>query len=178
MTTRYPQPDARLDLFGGTSGTYAGFDRFGRLIDQRWQDVSAGTDLVRHGHGYDRAGNRLWLENTVATGRDELYSYDGLHRLDNLTRGTLDDSDADGEYDRTLNDTFAQQWALDALGNWSQWAEDLDHDGSFDQRHYALSDASFRARAVVDAAGRLAERYAYTLALRPLRDGGRADPIR
>ena len=30
----YQEPDVQLDLFGGTTGTYAGLDRFGRVVDQ------------------------------------------------------------------------------------------------------------------------------------------------
>jgi hypothetical protein len=39
----YAEPSVRLDLFGGTSGTFAGTDRFGRVIDQRWQNDTAST---------------------------------------------------------------------------------------------------------------------------------------
>lgn len=33
----YTEPQVRLDLWGGTSGTYAGLDRFGRIIDLPWE---------------------------------------------------------------------------------------------------------------------------------------------
>ncbi|EMI52301.1 hypothetical protein [Rhodopirellula sallentina] len=36
VVTDYQQPDLKLDLFQGTSGTYAGLDRFGRTIDHLW----------------------------------------------------------------------------------------------------------------------------------------------
>jgi hypothetical protein len=29
----YSQPQVRLDLWGGTSGTFAGLDRFSRIVD-------------------------------------------------------------------------------------------------------------------------------------------------
>ena len=32
----YSEPGVMLDLWGGTSGTFAGIDLFGRVIDQRW----------------------------------------------------------------------------------------------------------------------------------------------
>ena len=32
----FPQPEVKLDYFQGTSGTYAGFDRFARIKDQKW----------------------------------------------------------------------------------------------------------------------------------------------
>ena len=31
----FEKPDTKLDYFGGTSGTYSGFDRFGRVTDQK-----------------------------------------------------------------------------------------------------------------------------------------------
>jgi hypothetical protein len=40
----YPTPQVRLDLWGGTTGTFAGLDRFGRGIDQRWYDYGASAD--------------------------------------------------------------------------------------------------------------------------------------
>jgi YD repeat-containing protein len=33
----YTEPQVRLDLWGGTSGTYIGLDRFGRIVDLPWQ---------------------------------------------------------------------------------------------------------------------------------------------
>jgi YD repeat-containing protein len=33
----YPQPSVMLDLWGGTSGAFNGFDLFNRIIDQRWE---------------------------------------------------------------------------------------------------------------------------------------------
>ena len=32
----YPEPEVRLDYDSRTPGDYAGFDRFGRVIDHRW----------------------------------------------------------------------------------------------------------------------------------------------
>ncbi|MCA9154824.1 MAG: hypothetical protein KDA38_08555, partial [Planctomycetales bacterium] len=82
-----PEPDIKLDLFGGTSGVYTGLDRFDRVIDQRWFDYGSSTDVDRFKYGYDRASNRTWRENTVSKNLstpvylDEFYTYDGLHRL-------------------------------------------------------------------------------------------------
>ena len=33
----FEQPDVKLDYYGGTAGTYAGFDRFGRVKTQLWR---------------------------------------------------------------------------------------------------------------------------------------------
>jgi len=34
----FEQPDVRLDYWGQTGDTYAGFDRFGRVVRQLWRD--------------------------------------------------------------------------------------------------------------------------------------------
>jgi hypothetical protein len=66
--------------------------RFGRVVDQRWQnDTPAVLDQFKY--GYDRASNRIWRENSLAHGTadkfDEFYTYDGLQRLTKSERGTL-----------------------------------------------------------------------------------------
>ncbi len=92
----YPEPSVWLDLWGGTSGFFSGIDRFGRIIDQRWQNsvTSTPVDIDRYQYGYDRNGNRTWKANVVGTsaaapGFDELYAYDALNRLTRMQRGVL-----------------------------------------------------------------------------------------
>jgi hypothetical protein len=65
----YPQPSVWLDLWGGTSGTFNGFDLFGRITDQRWQKSITGTptDIDRYQYGYDLNSNRLYKANVVGT---------------------------------------------------------------------------------------------------------------
>jgi len=81
-------------------------------------------------YGYDRVGSRLWRENVVARSLgkefDELYTYDAAHRLKNMSRGTLN-----GGRTALTSTTFAQCWGLDATGNWSNFREDDDGDGSW-----------------------------------------------
>jgi hypothetical protein len=78
-----------------TGDQYKGLDRFGRIKDNRWVRYHNGTpgDLDRIQYGYDRASNRIWRESPVAAGQskefDELYAHDGLHRLKDMQRGTL-----------------------------------------------------------------------------------------
>ena len=36
VAVNYPVPDVRLDLDAGALHAYAGLDRFGRVVDQRW----------------------------------------------------------------------------------------------------------------------------------------------
>ena len=51
--------------FERTSGSYDGFDRFGRLVDQKWYDYGASTDRERYTYGYYRAFTRTWGEAAV-----------------------------------------------------------------------------------------------------------------
>src|SRR5271154_4774751 len=95
----YPQPSARLDLWGGTSGVFNGLDLFNRVVDQRWQNSTSSTptDIDRYQYGYDRNSNRTWKANVVGTpvvsgGLDEYYAYDRVNRLNEMQRGTLNGS--------------------------------------------------------------------------------------
>ena len=57
----YPVPTVALDYIG--TG-YSGFDRFGRVVDQRWTGASG--DVDRFQYGYDRNSNRTFRTNDVA----------------------------------------------------------------------------------------------------------------
>ncbi|TWT56002.1 RHS repeat-associated core domain-containing protein [Allorhodopirellula solitaria] len=131
-----PQPDLRYTLISPTLSTdpdtgdiYSGLDRFGRVKDVRWRDVSAGTDLSRIEYGYDRASNRTWRENPSDPNRehDWLYAYDGLHRLSSAERGHLN-----SEHTALINDQFSQCWSLDPTGNWKEFQQDDNADGTAD----------------------------------------------
>jgi hypothetical protein len=93
VAEEYPHPGVKLDYYGGTAGTYAGFDRFGRVVDQRW--VTTGQNPVdrdRFKYAYDYASNRTWRQNAVAGDsrrKDELYAHDGLAWLGTFKRGKL-----------------------------------------------------------------------------------------
>ncbi len=128
--TDYQVPDLKLDLFGGTSGTYAGWDRFGRTTDHRWYNYTSGTiDRARYRYGFDHKGRQTWKEDAVADSSgadlDEFYSYEGLSRLTAVDRGDLNGG-------KTAIDTlaFGQAWDLDQLGNWSSFTEDSNGNGS------------------------------------------------
>ncbi len=101
--------------FRDAGDQYVGLDRFGRVIDQRWH--KAGTDKERVKYGFDRAGNRQWRENTVATSnQDEYYTYDGLYQLDSLKRGNL----TGGPPPTGIASTpvWQEDFDYDATGNW------------------------------------------------------------
>ena len=78
----YEQPDVRLEYFFDSA--YSGFDRFGRVVDQRWYDYGASADRDRYTYGYDRASNRTYRENTIASAKDEFYTYDAHQSPDDL----------------------------------------------------------------------------------------------
>ena len=50
---------------------------------------SSNSSIDRHKYSDDRASNRTWRKDCVLTGYDELYSYDGLYRLNDQKRGTV-----------------------------------------------------------------------------------------
>jgi RHS repeat-associated protein len=113
----YPQPSFKLDHFEGTSGTYAGLDRFGRIIDQYWAGFSGISDVDRIHYAYDYAGNRIYRQIDPAIypteNMDQAYTYDTLHRLATSQVGMLSGT--------TISGTPASQesWTLDGLGNWA-----------------------------------------------------------
>ena len=128
VQTTYPQPSTQYTLFGSSAGNspagdiYWGLDRFGRIIDSRWFNTGASTDIDRIKYGYDRASNRIWRQNPVATATgaqfDEFYTNDGLHRLKDMQRGTLN-----GTNSGITSPTLKQCWTLDATGNWRGFNE-------------------------------------------------------
>jgi YD repeat-containing protein len=119
----YPEPCLRGGVYQGRgSDPYTGLDAFGRVIDLAWLDCTTGQAVVRIGHGYDRAGYRLWRVDSVARAAgkhfDELYGYDGVNQLVSFDRGRLNTPrTALG----TVGRNFAQQWTLDATGNWTRF---------------------------------------------------------
>ncbi|HLA85370.1 MAG TPA: RHS repeat-associated core domain-containing protein, partial [Thermoguttaceae bacterium] len=124
-----------LDYYQGTSGTYAGFDRFGRVKDQRWVNWSPEPDvaLVQIGHGYDLAGNRIYREDVQAAATsvdlDEFYTYDGLHRVKNLDRGALDE----GKTAISGTPAWEEDWSLDELDNWNDYLQKTGGSTQLDQ---------------------------------------------
>ncbi|WP_315851684.1 RHS repeat domain-containing protein, partial [Planctopirus hydrillae] len=117
-----PQPNLRYTLAGvsndpDTGDIYTGLDRFGRVKDSRWYNISTNNDLSRIQYGYDRASNRIWRKNPIATANgaeyDWLYTYDGLQRLKTAKRGTLNVTQT-----ALTSTTFQQDWNLDPTGNW------------------------------------------------------------
>jgi YD repeat-containing protein len=83
--------------------TYDGFDRFGRVVDQRWTNAAKTATLDEYAYTYDLAGNRTARTNALSATLSETYGYDGLSRLIDTDRG-------EGQQP----DDF-QSWELDAV---------------------------------------------------------------
>lgn len=99
-----------------TGDIYAGVDRFGRVKDLRWRNTSTDTDLSRVQYGYNRDSNRIWRKNPTDPNsqHDWLYAYDGLKRLQDADRGTLN-----AGCTAITSPRFAQCWTLDPTENWA-----------------------------------------------------------
>jgi len=117
-STSYPQPGIVSQMASG--GSFPGFDRFGRVIDLPW--TKSGAALMQLRYGYDRASNRTYREDVVATAAgknlDELYEYDDLQRLKKYHQGRLADANT-----RIVSPGVQQGWALDATGNWRNFTQ-------------------------------------------------------
>ncbi len=117
----YLQPSFKLDHFEGTSGTYAGLDRFGRIVDQYWAGFGGTSDVDRIHCAYDYTGNPAYRQIDPAIypaeDMDQAYTYDGLHRLLTSKVGTLSGT--------TISGTPASEedWTLDGLGNWPVYVQ-------------------------------------------------------
>jgi len=127
VTEDYPEPDVKLDYVG--DGSYSGFDRFGRVVDQKWYDYGASAVRDQYTYGYDRASNRLYRENTTASGKDELYGYDEINRLVGFDRGDLN-----GEKTAISGTPVREEdWTLDPLGNWPGYVQKTSGTTDLDQ---------------------------------------------
>ncbi len=143
VTVDYMTPGVVLDRFRAfdgddTPGTYPGWDRFGRLINQMWVDVTFGPGgtagipngppIVHSEYSYDKDTNRTADYNVLPgtqwdNGRE--YSYDSLDRLEGAQFGVGDASSFSG--------TSSPEWAwdLDMANRWAGVSLDIDNDGSY-----------------------------------------------
>jgi len=91
---------------GDAGDKYAGLDRFGRVVDQRWI-TDGDSDVDRYQYSYDRNSNRLTRSNVLDGNFDEVYTYDDLNQI--------------AEYKRAGGSLTSQNWTYDAIGNWSEF---------------------------------------------------------
>ncbi|HEY1603571.1 MAG TPA: hypothetical protein VGG64_28480, partial [Pirellulales bacterium] len=121
IQVNYPQPNITYNLATGSGNDpYTGLDQFSNVVNALWQGPS--STLAQINYGYNRGGSRIWRQDPVASSQsppvyqDELYSYDGLQRLFDMSRGQLTSGNT-----QIANLASAQQWNLDATGNWSNF---------------------------------------------------------
>jgi RHS repeat-associated protein len=133
----YPQPSFGLDYFQGTSGTYAGLDRFGRVIDQFWKGIGSTSDIDRTHYAYDNVGRQIYrqIDTTIypTDNRDQAYAYDGLSRLMTSQVGTLSGTIISG----TPNSE--EDWTLNAIGNWPGYTQKVSGTVSLNQARSATA---------------------------------------
>jgi RHS repeat-associated protein len=155
----YTEAHIKYTLVGTSGGSdpdtgdiYRGLDRFGRIKDSYWYDYGSSTDVDRIKYGYDRNGSRLWRENTVAASYgknfDERYAYDLIDRLKAIDRGDLN-----ANKDAVSNLQFAQDWSLDATGNWRTFREDDDGDATWDLNQQRTANQVNEITAITETAG-------------------------
>ena len=129
------------DADGNPNDNYSGWDRFGRVVDQRWTDAAGTADLDRYSYTYDGNSNRTSRTNLVETNGvlDEDYTYDGLNRL----------------VDTNRNGTDLQSWNLDSLGNWSSFTDEgTTEERAFNEANELLTSDT-RVNPLYDAAGNM-----------------------
>jgi len=125
-----PQPGTELTYIkqgaepvGDGGDQYTGWDRFSRVIDQRWIVTSTTVALERIQYGFDQVSNRLYRANLVAEGlsaaQDEYYTYDNLSELLTAQRGTLNA----GRTGITGTPGREEDFTFDPTGNWNTYVQ-------------------------------------------------------
>jgi len=129
MVVDYPEPDVKLNLAAGSGNyPYTGLDQFDRLLEALWQYYGTpNADREKVDYAYDLAGNRVTRDNLVtgSAGQDEKYGYDGLWQITTLDRGTLSGGNITSK-------VFGQAWTFDPTGNWDNFKQDNDGNGTWD----------------------------------------------
>lgn len=132
----YTQPDIHQHADRDGGGDYEIWDRYGRVTQAYWRPTtgSGANYLERIDYGNDRAGNRTYrnirvdqISGATLDERDQAYSYDGLDRLIDTDQGTANDSTG-----AITTKKFEQQWKLDQLGNWEEFDQDDNGNGTWD----------------------------------------------
>ena len=137
VNVSYPEPGVDLSYIqssgqsvGDAGDRYTGYDRFGRTVDMPWVKASSSTVLDQFQWGYDRASNRKWKENLVASSdQDEHYNYDSLYQVKEFDRGNLN-------INRTAIGgipSAEEDFSYDPTGNWKQYKNVADGTVKLDQ---------------------------------------------
>ena len=84
----FRRPGERLHPAADAGDEYAGLDRFGRVIEQKWVNTSTSTVLDDFQYSYDVLGNRTAINNGVDSSFNQAFTYDDLSQLTGFTQGT------------------------------------------------------------------------------------------
>ena len=143
VTISHPAITGGLKLTYGAAGTYAGWDRFGRIVNQQWTNEAGTTTRDRTQYTYDRNSNRLTRTNSQQATLSEVYTFDGLDRLTSLTRTGLN-----------------KTWVLDSTGNWNSLAITTTGTVTETRTHNAANEVltvSAQTAPIHDAAGNITQ---------------------
>ena len=131
-----PLPNLEYTLATGSGDNlYQALDRFGRIVNLRWQQ--GGTPQIDNDYTYDRASNRLTQNVTThpTVRYDERYQYDGLHRLVQYQRGSLDPQDG------TIGWTSLEQdFGLDETGNFKTYRQEYSEPVNQARNHNSVNE--------------------------------------
>jgi RHS repeat-associated protein len=87
----YPEAGVELNYDPSAGNTYSGLDRFGRVIDQFWQDYGNSTTADEESYIYGDADGNITQEQESATGVPTVstnYGYDAMNRVTGWTQGS------------------------------------------------------------------------------------------
>ena len=108
VTEDYQQSGVELNYDPGADNTYSGFDRFGRVLDQLWQQYGNTTGTAdEESYTYGDADGNITQEQESATTMSPVstaYTYDSMNRVTQWTQGSAKKSYT---YDSLGNNTDA-----------------------------------------------------------------------
>ncbi len=122
--TDLPVPDVYMNLHDG-AGAYDKLDRFDRVTSCVWtKDLATDVDFYDVDLTYDRVSNITRIDDQIEVLWDEVYTYDDLHRLTQVERGTWTGA-------AIINDTYGEVWDLSLSNAIEQHSLDLDGNGNY-----------------------------------------------
>ncbi|MCC6675503.1 MAG: RHS repeat protein [Phycisphaerales bacterium] len=115
---------------GASTGVFANWDRFNRVITSAWtKDLATDRDLYHVDLSYDRNSNITDATDTVNKNGSGTRVFDVQYTMDNLNRLTKAE---EGTFSGSISNRSRQQlWTLDQVGNQGRDKVDLNGDNDF-----------------------------------------------
>ncbi|MCA9042060.1 MAG: glycohydrolase toxin TNT-related protein [Planctomycetaceae bacterium] len=114
--TKLDDISLRRNYFNFSSEEYDGFDRFGRIKEQRWEgyNMVSDADQFDYVHDYNSNVTSRDIPSAIYAGddKDQTFVYDDLDRMTAFDEGTLSSGSISG------TPTREQDLTLDSVGNW------------------------------------------------------------